>query len=319
MRCLVTGCAGFIGSHLADRLLGDGHEVVGIDAFTDYYSRTAKESNLRIARRSPRFTFHDTDLLSLDIDEALRGIDVVFHQAAQAGVRRSWGQHFETYTRLNVLATQRLLEACRTTPSLHRLVYASSSSVYGDTTELPVSEETPTRPVSPYGVTKLAAEHLCSLYHTNFGVPTVSLRYFTVYGTRQRPDMAFHRFIRAALAGDLITVHEDGLQTRDFTHVSDIVAANVLAATTPHAVGHVYNVAGGTRTTLAAALSLIRQITGRPLHLAHGPKQSGDVRDTYADTTRARRDLSYRPRTDLESGLRDEAEWLTAERFSEVA
>lgn len=319
MRCLVTGCAGFIGSHLADRLLRDGHEVIGIDVFTDYYSRAIKEGNLRAARRSPRFTFHDADLLSLDIDGVLRGIDMVFHQAAQAGVRRSWGQNFETYTQLNVLATQRLLEGCRTTPNLQRVVYASSSSVYGDTAELPVSEEAPTRPVSPYGVTKLAAEHLCSLYHSNFGVPTVSLRYFTVYGARQRPDMAFHRFIRAAFAGDPITVHEDGLQTRDFTHVSDIVEANILAATGPAAVGHVYNIAGGTRTTLAAALTLIQEITGRPLRLAHGPKQSGDVRDTYADTSRARRDLGYCPRTGLDSGLRDEIEWLTAERFSEVA
>lgn len=318
MRCLVTGCAGFIGSHLTERLLVDGHEVVGIDAFTDYYPHRLKESNLRTSMLSPHFTFLADDLLSLNLEEIVRDIDVVFHQAAQAGVRHSWGQHFDTYTRLNVLATQRLLEACRTAPVLRRVVYASSSSVYGNATQLPVSEDAPTHPLSPYGVTKLAAEHLCSLYHANFGLPTVSLRYFTVYGARQRPDMAFHRFIRAALDGNPITVHEDGMQTRDFTHVSDIVQANVLASVSEVSPGRVYNVAGGARTTLAHALSLIEKVTGRKLIVEHAPKQSGDVRDTYADTSRARQELGYAPSVDLETGLRDEAEWVAATLYIEV-
>ncbi len=319
MRCLVTGCAGFIGSHLTDRLLCDGHEVIGIDALTDYYPPDIKLGNIATARLSSCFTFHNADLLAVNIEEMLRDIDVVFHQAAQAGVRRSWGKHFETYTRLNVLATQRLLEACRAAPDLRRIVYASSSSVYGNAPQLPVSEDALPQPLSPYGVTKLAAEHLCSLYHANFSVPTVSLRYFTVYGARQRPDMAFHRFIRSALNGDPITVHEDGMQTRDFTHVSDIVQANILAAGSPVALGRVYNVAGGSRTTLDHALALIGKVTGRALAVQYAPKQSGDVRDTYADTSRAKRDLGYVPLVDLETGLRDEFTWLTAEQYREVA
>lgn len=312
MRCLVTGCAGFIGSHLTDRLLADSHEVVGVDSFSDYYSRLNKERNLSSARRSRRFTLYDADLLTAPLDSLLEGVDVVFHEAAQAGVRSSWGTQFHIYTQNNILATQRLLEACRSLPSLRRFVYASSSSVYGNTPRLPMRESGSPHPVSPYGVSKLAAEHLCSLYHTNFDVPTVSLRYFTVYGARQRPDMAFHKFIAAATRGDLITVHEDGRQTRDFTHVSDIVEANVLASHRPEAVGHVYNIAGGSRVTLQHALDLMGRLVGRPLRIAYGPKQAGDVRDTYADISRAQRDLGYAPETDLETGLSDEIGWYRA-------
>ena len=315
MRCLVTGCAGFIGSHLTDRLLTDGHEVVGVDVFTDYYARFDKERNLSSARRSRRFVLHDVDILSAPLNSLLDGVDVVFHQAAQAGVRSSWGTQFDVYTRNNILATQRLLEACRSQSSLRRFVYASSSSVYGDAPGLPVRESGPTNPVSPYGVSKLAAEHLCSLYHTNFGVPTVSLRYFTVYGARQRPDMAFHRFIAAAHHGDLITVNEDGQQTRDFTHVGDIVQANVLASRRPDAVGHVYNIAGGSRVTLQHALDLMEGLVGHTLRISYGPEQAGDVRDTYADISRAHGDLGYAPSTNLEAGLRDEIAWYQAHKL----
>jgi nucleoside-diphosphate-sugar epimerase len=309
MRYLVTGCAGFIGSHLCERLLADGHEVVGVDAFTDYYPRTYKERNIHGIRNVPGFTLVEDELTRLSLDRILDGVDVVFHQAAQAGVRASWGSQFSTYTRLNILATQQLLEACRNCASLQRFVYASSSSIYGNARALPVTEETTPRPVSPYGVTKLAAEHLCLLYHTNFGVPCVALRYFTVYGARQRPDMAFHRFVRAALDEEPITIHEDGNQTRDFTHVSDVIKANVGAATSPTAVGRVYNIAGGSRVTLNEALAQLAAATGREMQIVHAPKQAGDVRDTYADITRARQDLGYEPAVDLMSGLRDEVEW----------
>jgi UDP-glucose 4-epimerase len=290
--------------------LSDGHKVIGIDSLTNYYSRSLKEENIRGACSSPLFTFYPADILSVDLEPLVQDVELVFHLAAQAGVRLSWGKCFETYTRLNVLGTQHLLEACRAASHLRRFVYASSSSVYGTPPHLPVSENAPTSPVSPYGVTKLAAEHLCSLYHTNLDVPTVSLRYFSVYGSRQRPDMAFNRFIRAALTGESVTVFEDGMQTRDFTHVGDVVEASMLAAASPISVGRVYNIAGGSHTTVRDSLTLIQKITGRNLRVEHGPRQSGDVRDTYADTSRAREELEYAPKVDLEAGLRDEIQWL---------
>jgi nucleoside-diphosphate-sugar epimerase len=309
VRCLVTGCAGFIGSHLTERLLQDGFEVIGIDAFTDYYPRAHKMRNLESVLEHPGFTLIEGNLNALPLGRLVQGLDLVFHQAAQAGVRASWGEQFDTYTQQNILATQRLLEACRGATALQRFVYASSSSIYGDTRSLPVTEDVIPHPVSPYGVTKLAAEHLCLLYHTNFNVPSVALRYFTVYGARQRPDMAFHRFIRAGFAGEAITVHEDGDQTRDFTHARDIVQANMKAATSPAASGNVYNIAGGSRVTLNQALVQLAEAMGRQLEVHHAPKQAGDVRDTYADIGRARQDLEYRPTVDLSTGLRDEVEW----------
>jgi nucleoside-diphosphate-sugar epimerase len=309
MRCMVTGCAGFIGSHICERLLRDGHEVIGIDAFTDYYPRAYKERNLDFVREHRFFSLIEGDLNALPLDNLVDGVTVIFHQAAQAGVRASWGGQFDTYTRQNILATQRLLEACRGSSALQRFVYASSSSIYGNAKVLPVTEDVVPQPVSPYGVTKLAAEHLCLLYHSNFKIPCVALRYFTVYGARQRPDMAFHRFIRAALNRDAITVHEDGNQTRDFTHVRDIVQANLAAATSSRAAGNVYNIAGGSRVTLNQALSELGAATGVELEVVHAPKQAGDVRDTYADISRAQQDLAYRPTVSLGSGLRDEVEW----------
>jgi UDP-glucose 4-epimerase len=310
MRSVVTGYAGFVGSHLSERLLASGHAVVGIDSFTNHYRRRDKLRNVARAVELPNFTFWEADLLSAPLEAVLDGAEVVFHLAAQAGVRSSWGCEFDTYTQNNILATQRLLESCRDRSHLRRVVYASSSSVYGNACTLPLHESATPHPISPYGVTKLAAEHLCSLYHVNFGVPTVSLRYFTVYGARQRPDMAFHRFIRAAFAGEPLTVKEDGQQTRDFTHVSDIVIANILAAERPEAVGNVYNVAGGSRVMLRHVLELIGKLTDRKLRISYAPKQAGDVRDTYADISAAQRDLDYAPSLTLEDGLRDEVTWL---------
>lgn len=308
MRCVVTGCAGFIGSHLSEALVQRGHEVVGIDCFTDYYPRPAKESNLSALRLSPHFAFIEANLLEYDLSRLLEGVDYVFHQAAQAGVRASWGQNFSVYTENNVLATQRLLEEAKGLP-IKKIIYASSSSIYGNAKELPVTEETLPQPISPYGVTKLAAEHLCRLYWVNFRVPTVSLRYFTVYGPRQRPDMGFHKFFRAMLKGDEITLYGDGDQTRDFTFVSDAVAANLACMDAPVS-GDLFNVGGGSRISVNRVLELMQSISGREARIRRIDDQKGDVRHTFADTTRAREALGFRPSVSTEEGLRREWEWI---------
>jgi nucleoside-diphosphate-sugar epimerase len=312
MRCLVTGCAGFIGSHLTDRLLGNGHEVVGVDALTDNYSAALKVRNLSSARHSAKFEFQEADLSTSPLEPLLESIDVVYHLAAQPGVRSSWGTHFRDYTQRNIVATQRLLEAARRRGKLRRFVYASSSSIYGTVSALPVSESMLPRPVSPYGVTKLAGEHLCNLYHASFEVPIVSLRFFTVYGSRQRPDMAFHKFIDALEHGRCITVYDDGKQTRDFTHVSDVVSAAVLAGNAPIAVGRTYNIAGGSRVSVLDSLTCLESVMERELVVEYEPKQAGDVRDTYADIRSAQEDLAYRPVVPLRDGLADEVNWYRA-------
>lgn len=307
MRCLVTGVAGFLGSTLAERLVRDGNEVRGVDCFTDYYARVDKERNLETLRRSAAFELREEDLSTTDVRALVRDVEVVFHQAAQAGVRASWGESFESYTRHNILATQRLLEAVKGS-GVRRLVYASSSSVYGDTTDLPMRESSRPRPFSPYGVTKLAAEHLAELYRHNFGVSTVSLRYFTVYGPRQRPDMAFRRFIEAMLSGRPLAVFGDGAQTRDFTFVDDIVEANLLA--TREGVEGVYNIGGGSRVTLQEVLEELARIVGVPLAIERAPTQAGDVRHTEADTTLARERLGYAPKVALRQGLERQVAWM---------
>jgi UDP-glucose 4-epimerase len=306
---VVTGVAGFVGSHLVERLLSEGWDVLGIDCFVDFYPREAKEANLGAARRSGAFRLVEGALQDLELGPLLEGSDAVFHLAAQAGVRASWGRDFALYSDHNVLATQRLLEAA-VAAGARRVVYASSSSVYGDSRDLPLREDSFCQPVSPYGVTKLAAEHLCHLYWANHGLPVVSLRFFTVYGPRQRPDMAFHRFLRAARDGQPIHVFGDGEQTRDFTFVSDIVAATRAAADAGRP-GGVYNVGGGERISLNAVLGLIGRVTGRKLDLVRGEAQKGDMRDTFADTTAARRDLGFRSTVGLEEGLAREWEWIS--------
>lgn len=310
MRALVTGAAGFIGSHLSAALLARGADVVGLDRFTDYYPRATKEANLEPLRRDKRFHFIEGALQTADLSRVLDGVTHVFHLAGQPGVRKSWGQDFATYTSDNVDATQRLLEAVKATDGrVQRFVYASSSSVYGDDVAIPMREDARVSPVSPYGVTKLAAEHLCHLYAVNHGVPTVSLRYFTVYGPRQRPDMAFHRFIAAALAGRPITLYGDGGQTRDFTFVADIVAATVAAGDRGRP-GAVYNIGGGSRVSMTEIIALIERVTGRPLQVVRESVQKGDMRDTFADTTRARAEIGFAPATSLADGLAAEAAWL---------
>ena len=312
MRCVVTGAAGFVGSSIADALLARGDEVVGIDCFIDYYPRALKEQNLAGATISKQYTFIEGNLLELPLTEIFQGAHYIFHQAAQAGVRASWGGDFQIYTQNNILATQMLLEAAKQTSiskTLKKIVYASSSSVYGDAETYPTNETALPRPLSPYGVSKLAAEHLMVLYQKEFGVPSASLRYFTVYGPRQRPDMGFNRFIRAVLAGEAINVFGDGEQSRDFTFISDAVEANLAAAEadTPELV---YNIGGGSRVTVNQILSLIAELTGKRPEVEYVNRQNGDVRHTGADTSRAQRAFGYSPKVDLAAGLAREVEWL---------
>jgi nucleoside-diphosphate-sugar epimerase len=310
MKALVTGVAGFIGSTLAERLLSNSVDVVGIDCFTDYYPRQVKERNLAGLVERPGFRFVETAIADADLRSLLADRTHVFHLAAQAGVRKSWGRDFAIYTVNNIEATQVLLEAvCASAPGLERFVYASSSSVYGDNTPIPMREDARPQPVSPYGVSKLAAEQLCYLYFVNFRVPAVSLRYFTVYGPRQRPDMGFHKFLRAAIEGRPIAVYGDGEQTRDFTYVDDAVAATIAAAIQGIS-GRVYNIGGGSRVSVNEIIEMIGRVSSaRPL-VVREPDQKGDMRHTFAETWLARMDLGFQPKVGLEEGLSAEYRWL---------
>ena len=308
MRALITGVAGFIGSTLADALLARGDRVLGVDCFTPYYERAPKDANLGDARRSDRFELVEDDLRSCDIDALLDGVDVVFHQAGQPGVRLSWSDGFEEYAGHNVLATQRMLEAAKRAGNT-KVVYASSSSVYGNAAAYPTTEEALPRPHSPYGVTKLAAEHLCNLYAENWHLPTISLRYFTVYGPRQRPDMAMHRLLAATLSGEPFPLYGDGSAVRDFTYVDDAVAANIAAAEHDCAPGTVVNVAGGSSITMSDLLALTTDVLGRPPLVDRQPSQPGDVARTGGAIDRARALLNWRPYTDLRTGLTAQASW----------
>ncbi|MBC7543670.1 MAG: NAD-dependent epimerase/dehydratase family protein [Candidatus Sericytochromatia bacterium] len=303
MYAIVTGAAGFIGSHLSERLVSQGWEVLGIDSFEPFYPRALKEANLAKLRQMTGFRLLEVDLVEVDWSSLLRNCQVVFHQAAQAGVRSSWGDQFGDYLHHNLLATQRLLEGVRQSPGVARVVFASSSSIYGDAESLPTLETASLQPVSPYGVTKLAAERLGFVYHRSFGVPFTALRYFTVYGPRQRPDMAFHRFMRALRTETPIDVYGDGGQTRDFTFVSDAIAANLAAATADGAVGEAFNIGGGSRVTLAEVLTTIEQVSGRTFERRTGPAQPGDARHTSADTSKAAHILGYAPQVALRDGL----------------
>ena len=317
MNALVTGVAGFIGSTLAGRLLDSGARVTGIDCFTDYYPRAAKQANLAPLRDHARFRLVEERLQDAELKHHLEGAAAVFHLAAQAGVRASWGREFAHYTEHNVLATQRLLEAALEA-GRPRIVYASSSSVYGDAPVLPLREDGPCRPVSPYGVTKLAAEHLCLLYQRNHGVPAVALRFFTVYGPRQRPDMAFHRLLAAVLEGGTFEVYGDGRQSRDFTFVDDAVAA-VLAAAERGRPGAVYNVASGQALPLLEAVAVAGRLAGAAPRLEFRPPVAGDAPHTAADIARAATDLGYAPRTPLAAGLAAQWEWQRGARAAAAA
>jgi nucleoside-diphosphate-sugar epimerase len=305
---LVTGAAGFIGSHLTDRLLAEDYEVLGVDSFTGYYSRERKERNLRAAMDAQRFELVEGDLLTLDLEDLLGETDAVLHLAGEPGVRRSWGGNFGRYMERNVLTTQRLLEAI--SGSETRFVYVSSSSVYGGDGGEPVAEDHPRRPASPYGTSKLAAEELVELYRRERGVPATVLRYFTVYGPRQRPEMALARFLFAARKGRPVEIFGDGEQVRDTTYVLDAVEATVASLQAPPGV---YNVGGGTRATVNEMLDAVRRVTGREIEVRYGPAADGDVRSTWADSRRAARELGYVPRTSLEDGIAAQAEWAMLE------
>lgn len=309
MKFVITGACGFIGSHLSDRLLSAGHEVVGIDGFVPFYPREMKERNIAAARASSRFTLHETLIEAAgNLPSILDGADAIYHLAAQAGVRASWGEDFRGYVDHNVLGTQKLLEAAAQA-RVPRLIYASSSSVYGDVNELPLREAMALSPVSPYGVTKLAAEHLVHLYGKASDLSVSSLRFFTVYGPRQRPDMAFHRFLKAVRDGQAITLYGDGEQTRDFTFISDLI--DVLQASVVQAKpGRVYNVGGGQRISVLKVLEAIGEVTGREVRIDRQAGQKGDMRDTLADTTLAAADLGFIPKTPLPVGLKAEWEWI---------
>jgi nucleoside-diphosphate-sugar epimerase len=309
-KSIITGVAGFIGSNLVETLLKQGEQVIGIDEFNDYYDPAFKRKNVAHLQNHPNFQLIEGDIQLLDWQTLLQDVDVVYHQAAQAGVRASWGAGFRAYTERNINATQILLEAAKDAKQLQRLVFASTSSVYGDAETLPTHEGICPQPVSPYGITKLAAERLCGLYQKNFGVPFVALRYFTVYGPRQRPDMAFHKFFKAVLQDEAIPVYGDGQQTRDFTFISDAVAANLAAATASDAVGEIFNIGGGSRVVLAEVLDTMEEIVGKPIRRNHIEKAMGDARHTAADVSKAQKILGYQPQVSLREGLTREWEWV---------
>lgn len=312
MKALVTGCAGFIGSNLTDKLLELDYSVIGIDCFTDFYSKSVKESNLSQALKNDNFTLIEKDILLID---EFPDVDYIFHLAAQAGVRASWGKSFEVYSKNNVEATQKLLEFYKN-KKLKKFVYSSSSSVYGDA-KLPMNEDSLLKPISPYGVTKLAAEHLCYLYWKGFNVPTVSLRYFTVYGPRQRPDMAIHKFVRNILHGNEIIIYGDGTQTRDFTYVDDVVNANIIASNSSKSVvGEVFNIGAGKQITVNDLISVIESISGKIAKVQYIEKQKGDVSDTWADISKVKEILGWHAKTEIRLGLDKYIEWINKKQIS---
>jgi nucleoside-diphosphate-sugar epimerase len=305
MKCVVTGCAGFIGSHLADRLLADGHTVVGLDCFTDYYPRAVKEGNLAGAKRHPKFTFHELDLASDDLTTAVSGADYVFHLAAMPGLTRSWTD-FDLYARCNLTATHRLIEAVKQVQGLTKFVYASTSSVYGRYAS--GDESLPTKPSSPYGITKLAGEQLTRVYGEEFGVPAVVLRFFSVYGPRQRPEMGLHLFIKWVLSGEPIQLTGDGLQVRGATYIDDCVEATVRAGMSAMP-GETFNLGGGEIATVLDMIRKIERLSGREAKIVRKPDRKGDQLATAADVSKLHRHLGWKPTTGLDEGLAKQIEW----------
>jgi nucleoside-diphosphate-sugar epimerase len=308
MRCLVTGAAGFIGSHLSERLVKDGHEVIGLDTFHAYYARERKERNLAELLRQPSFRLVEADLRTADLAPILDGVEAIYHEAAMPGLLQSW-DWFEEYMTCNVLATQRLLEAAREV-SPRVFVQASTSSVYGRSSSC--AEDAHPQPISPYGATKLCAENLGFAYRESFGVPVVAVRYFSVYGPRQRPDMGYTIFVDKVLRGESITIFGDGEQTRGNTYVTDIVDATVRAGTLGEP-GEVYNIGGGESRSANWIVATIQRLAGREVDVVHGPARPGEQRDALADTSKARGELSWTPQVSLEDGLREQIAYQRGE------
>lgn len=296
---LVTGAAGFIGSQLAERLVADGHHVIGVESFSDHYSRNLKELNLASLGADSRFDLVETDISRDSIIDLFDGIDVAFHLAARPGVRDSWSE-FGDYVDANIVGSRAIFDAAAATRT--RVVYASSSSVYGDASSLPVTEGHLLHPISPYGASKVMTEVLAGAYASSYGLDAVGLRYFTVYGPRQRPDMGLSRFIEALVSGQEIPLYGDGLQRRDMTYVGDVVEAT-LAAGERGIPGAVYNIASGAPRALLEILSELGDVLELPLRLAHEATKPGDVRDTWGDIARASADLGYSPSVPLREGL----------------
>lgn len=307
MRSIVTGAAGFIGSHLCEHLIELGHEVTGIDSLTNYYPPEFKRRNLKNLRKNKNFKFLKQDLVKADLPSIIRRADYLFHLAAQPGVRGSWGRNFTRYVRNNILATQAVLEAAKGN-GIKKVVYASSSSIYGDTTVLPTPEDTGPKPISPYGITKLAAENLCHTYHISSDVPVVMLRYFTVYGPRQRPDMAFHRFIDCALSDSPIVVYGDGGASRDFTYVDEAVQATTLAMDKAEA-GEAFNVGSSQPVTVNDTINILHELLGKEIKVRYEGAQHGDVRNTHADMNKMVTLLGFKPTKSLREGLREQVQW----------
>jgi len=306
---VVTGVAGFIGSSLAEKLLKENFKVVGIDCFTDYYSKNIKKKNLTNCLKNEHFTFIQKNILELDLEPIIKNSQCLFHQAAQPGVRASWGSQFDTYVKDNILVTQKILESAKEVKTLEKIVMASSSSVYGNQEGKMIEESTLTKPISPYGATKLAAENLGNLYAENFDLPVISLRYFTVYGPRQRPDMAFSKFIRSNISNKEIEVFGDGNQIRDFTYISDIVEANILSMNSSSKSG-IFNIGGGSTHSVNQILEMIKNITGNENIIKFKPKQNGDVFKTESDIEKARKNLNYSPKIDIKKGLENQFQWI---------
>jgi len=308
LKVCVTGVAGFIGSNIAEKLLAKGIEVIGVDCFTDYYDLAFKKSHLAPIIGHEKFQFFQTDIMDFDFKSALNKGDSIIHEAAQAGVRASWGKEFEIYTRNNIHSTQFVLEQTKDI-GLKKFVFAGSSSVYGDVKTFPMNEEDKPRPVSPYGVSKLAAEHLVMLYHKNFNVPGISLRYFTVFGPGQRPDMAFHRFCKALITDTEMPVYGNGEQTRDFTFIDDI-ANGTIAAMESDISGEVINLGGGSRISLGECIEILESIAGKEAKIDRGGFQKGDVHHTAADISKAQKLLGFNPKITVAEGLKAEYRWM---------
>lgn len=313
MRALVTGVAGFIGSHVAQNLLRLGVDVIGVDSFDSYYSRSLKERNLVGLLSSNRFEFLERDLLTADISTISDSVALVFHLAGQPGVRKSWGNDFDFYVRNNVVVTQRLLDYFAQEECLDAFIAASSSSIYGDSSLVPTSESHLPRPISPYGVTKLASEHLCTLYALERGLPTFSLRYFTVYGPRQRPDMLMSRLIRASQDADEMQINGSGEQLRDFTYVDDVVEANILAmSAAKNHRGEVVNIGGGTPVSVNAVIAQVEEATQKPITIKRVDAAQGDPSQTFADCSLAKALLGWEPQIGLVEGLERQVEWSSS-------